>query len=110
MTAAVRPLRMVQQSFTIHRCYDDGRTPEWTEAGETLDECIAGALALASRGDKFAVFERDHLNGDVVMRTYQVKQRAAGHTVWVGHQARKVHALYAELLTCVRFPGGELPL
>lgn len=110
MTAAVRPLRMVQHSYSIHRLYDDGRTPVWTAPGETLEDCIAEVLPLASTGDRFAVFERDHATGGVVMRTYQVKQRATGHVVYVGHRARKAHVLFAELRDTVRFPGGVLPL
>ena len=110
MTAAVRPLRMVQQSYTVHRLYDDGRMPVWTAPGETLEDCINAALPLASRGDKCAGIERDHLHGDVVVRSYQVKQRAATHTVYVGHHARKVAPIYAELLATMRFAGGEWPL
>lgn len=110
MSDAVRPLRMVQHSYSIHRLYDDGRMPVWTAPGETLEDCIAAVLPLASRGDKFAVVERDHLHGDVVVRLFVVKQRAATHTVYVGHHARKVAPIYAEPLMTMRFPGGEWPL
>lgn len=110
MTAAVRPLRMPQFSYTIHRLYDDGRMPVWTAPGDTVEDCLAAVLPLASVGDKFAVFERDHMHGDVVMRTYQVRQRATGHVVYVGHRARKAHVLQAELRDTVRFPAGRLPL
>lgn len=107
MTAAVRPLRMVQHSYSIHRVYEDGRMPIWTAPGDTVEDCILAVLPLASRGDKFAVIERDHLHGDEVVRLFQVKQRAATHTVYVGHHARKVSATYAEPIATMRRPCGE---
>lgn len=106
MTAAVRPLRMVQQSYTIYRCYDDGRTPVWTPAADTLQGCIENAMGLASRGDKFLVREVDAATGDVWLRFYQVKQRGTV-PAYRGNVLRMVPRLEAEPTNTVRLVGGE---
>lgn len=106
--AAVRPLRMAQQTYAIHRCYDDGRAPVWTAAADTLQGCIENAMGLASRGDKFAVIERDAQSGDAWIHTYQVKQSGM-RAVAVGVETLNRPRLVAEPLTTMRLVGGELP-
>lgn len=109
MTAAVRPLRMVQQSYVIHRCNADGWTPVWTPAADTLQGCIEAAMALADRGDQFLIRETDAATGDVWLRFYQVKQRGTV-PAYRGNVLRMVPRLVAEPTNTVRLPGGEWAL